>query len=49
MAGQRSLESLRFTGDVPLTDVDEFCAVLAQRLRWRTGPLIEEVEDGQLG
>jgi nicotinamidase-related amidase len=29
-AGQRSLESLRFTGDALLTDVDQFCAVLAQ-------------------
>jgi nicotinamidase-related amidase len=27
-AGQRSLESLRFTGDALLTDVDEFRAVL---------------------
>jgi nicotinamidase-related amidase len=29
-AGQRSLDSLRFTGDTLLTDVDQFCAVLAQ-------------------
>jgi nicotinamidase-related amidase len=29
-AGQRSLETLQFTGDALLTDVDEFCAVLAE-------------------
>jgi biuret amidohydrolase len=32
-AGQRSLDSLRFTGDALLTDVDQFCTVLAQSLR----------------
>jgi len=29
-AGQRSWETLQFTGDTLLTDVDRFCAVLAQ-------------------
>lgn len=32
-AGQRSVESLRFTGDALLTDADQFCAVLAQSPR----------------